>query len=955
VTPDRWKQISQLYDAARARPANERAAFLAEACALDGTLLSEVQSLLDHPSAPPALEGLTPSAVARAIGDAGPDLTGQRFGGYLVQERIGAGGMGDVYRARDTRLGRDVAIKVLPHAFAADADRRARFEREARLLASLDHPHIGAIYGVEESDGVRALVLALVEGDTLAERLEIGSIPVAEALGYARQIASALETTHDKGIIHRDLKPDNIKITPDGLVKVLDFGIAKAVEDSSELISSRVATTTNRATREGMIIGSANYMSPEQGRGEVVDERTDIWAFGCVLYEMLGGRKAFGGATMSDVIAAVLEREPDWSVVPASAPPALVRLLHRCLDKDPKRRLHSIADARIEIEDLLNDSVSRGGKAATRRMSGPGRLYWVLGAAASVAAIGAVFVTLNGRDQPSAPARTSRLTFATSGVEAVTANRTLAITPDGSRVVYIGNHDTQVFVRPLDRLESTVIATGAAPIQWVCVSPDGQWVSFVEGSVLKKVAITGGPVTTITENVLNATWLPDDTIVTSFRDRETGLRRVSASGGPVSVLTRPDAARGELDHELPEALKGGRAVLYSISAITGGDEAAQVAVLDLATGVSKVLVQGGRHAQYVSSGHLIYTAGSTLRAVRFDLARLETQGPTVTVLPRLARGGFFAVAADGTLAYVDADPERQSARTLVWVDRDGREEALEATARSYMQPRISPDGKLVAVAVQDEEFDIWVWDLARKTLSRRTFDPANDFYPVWTPDGERLIWNSQRPSGPTLFWQRADGGGEPEALTPVLQVPATQPSGMTPDGTRVLLSSGSRGDLLMVTIGDPTGVKTLVRTQANERLGVISPDGRWLAYESDSSGQPEIYARPFPSVGAGQWLVSSGGGRRPLWAPNGRELFYENPTGAIMAVPVDASGPSWRSGNPVRLIDRAYVSLGGGVRNFDISPDGRRFLTVKSAAAFPPQIVVVQNWMEELKRLVPAR
>jgi serine/threonine-protein kinase len=261
----------------------------------------------------------------------------------------------------------------------------------------------------------------------------------------------------------------------------------------------------------------------------------------------------------------------------------------------------------------------------------------------------------------------------------------------------------------------------------------------------------------------------------------------------------------------------------------------------------------------------------------------------------------------------------------------------------------------VAVAVQDEEFDIWVWDLARKTLSRRTFDPANDFYPVWTPDGERLIWNSQRPSGPTLFWQRADGGGEPEALTPVLQVPATQPSGMTPDGTRVLLSSGSRGDLLMVTIGDPTGVKTLVRTQANERLGVISPDGRWLAYESDSSGQPEIYARPFPSVGAGQWLVSSGGGRRPLWAPNGRELFYENPTGAIMAVPVDASGPSWRSGNPVRLIDRAYVSLGGGVRNFDISPDGRRFLTVKSAAAFPPQIVVVQNWMEELKRLVPAR
>jgi serine/threonine-protein kinase len=559
---------------------------------------------------------------------------------------------------------------------------------------------------------------------------------------------------------------------------------------------------------------------------------------------------------------------------------------------------------------------------------------------------------LNVRDQPSAPARTSRLTFAASGVEAVTANRTLAITPDGSRVVYIGNNDTQVFVRPLDRLESTVIATGAAPVQWVCVSPDGRWIGFVDGSVLKKVAITGGPVTTIAENVLTATWLPDDTLVTSFRDRETGLRRVSASGGPVTLLTRPDAARGALDHELPEALPGGRAVLYSISAITGGDEASQVAVLDLATGVSKVLVQGGRHAQYVSSGHLIYSAGTTLRAVRFDLAKLETQGPTVTVLPRLASGGFFAVAADGTLAYVDADPEGKSARTLVWVDRDGREEALEAPARSYMQPRISPDGTRVAVAIQDEESDIWVWDLARKTLSRRTFDRANDMYPVWTPDSERLVWFSQRPSGPTLFWQHADGGGEPEALTPVFPTP-TMPSGMTKDGTRVLFSSGPR-DLLMVTIGDPTSVQPLVETPASERLGVVSPDGRWLAYESDSSGQPEIYARPFPGVSAGQWLVSSGGGRRPLWAPNGRELFYENPTGAIMAVPVDASGPSWRSGNPMRIIDRGYLSLGGGVRNFDISRDGQRFLTVKSSAAFPPQIVVVQNWLEELKRLVPA-
>ena len=481
---------------------------------------------------------------------------------------------------------------------------------------------------------------------------------------------------------------------------------------------------------------------------------------------------------------------------------------------------------------------------------------------------------------------------------------------------------------------------------------------FVEGNTLKKVALTGGPPVTIaqTGQVFGATWAPDDTIIFATSDPATGLQRVSAAGGAVSGLTQPAPARGELDHLWPEMLPGGRAVLMTITATTGGLAAAQVSVLDLVTGTHSVLVRGGSHGHYVTSGHLVYTAEGTLRAVRFDLTRLETDGTPVTVLPRLVttpRGsGDFVVAADGTLAYVDAPGATAAAeRTMVWVDRQGREEALAATPRPYLHPRISPDGTRVAVAIADQENDIWVWDLARKTLSRLTFDPAADFAPAWTPDSRRLVFFSQRGSEPGLFWQPADGTGTAERLTT-----GAPTSAVTPDGTQVLFALIGNQDLAMVSLDGTRRVQSLLKQLSVERNGIVSPDGRWLAYESDSSGRFEIYVRPFPDVEAGQWLISTAGGTRPLWAPNGQELFYVAPGGSLMASRVHPRDGAWRADKPLEIVDGRYATEGvRDRRTYDVSPDGQRFLMIKKAAneATAPQIIVVQHWLEELKRLVP--
>jgi serine/threonine-protein kinase len=568
------------------------------------------------------------------------------------------------------------------------------------------------------------------------------------------------------------------------------------------------------------------------------------------------------------------------------------------------------------------------------------------------------------------PPRVTRTTITTSGPAALTIDvtgRDLALSPDGTHVVYIGNNATQLFVRALDALEPVAIASGVA-LKEPFASPDGRWVGFID-SRIRKVAITGGP--SIALAILDgapsgATWAPDDTIIFATNNQGTGLQRVSAAGGTPEVLTRPDRAQGEADHLWPEILPGGRAVLFTITSLTGGLDSAQVAVRDLRTGTQKVLLRGGSDGHYVASGHLVYVAAGTLRAIPFDPNRLETRGTAMPVLPRLAvtnnGAGDFAVAADGTLVYVDA-PGSPGAneRTLVWVDRTGKEAPLAAPPRAYEHPRLSPDGTRLALWRSDQESDIWIWDFRRPNLVRLTLDPGQDNYPVWTPDSQRIIFSSNHDGiQPNLWWQAADGTGAAERLTTSGR--AQFLNGITPDGKVVVYNETTPTmgrDLLQLALDGTRRVTPLLQTKYDERNGIVSPDGRWLAYESDNSGTFQIYVRPFPNVGGGQWQVSTAGGRQPLWARSGKELFYFGSDGALLRVSVEGSGTTWNAGMPMKLLEGRYYTGTGSGRAYDVSLDGQRFLMIKSpgtdASAAPSALIVVQHWDEELKRLVPTK
>jgi Tol biopolymer transport system component len=896
---------------------------------------------------------------------------GTRLGPYEILSALGAGGMGEVYRARDTKLDRAVAIKILPEAFAVDTERIARFEREAKTLASLNHPNIAHLHGLEESNGVRALVMELVEGEDLAQRVAGGAIPVDEALLIAKQMADALEAAHEQGIIHRDLKPANIKVRPDGTVKVLDFGLAKALEPTgvaSPSISQSPTITTPAMTEAGMILGTAAYMSPEQARGKPVDKRADIWAFGCVLYEMLTGQRAFDGQGVSETLARVIEREPDWARLPATLSPALRTYIRRCLQKDPRQRVQAIGDVRLALEGAFETALPQ--TAAPAVVAGWRRV--ALAGVAAIIASGAIIGTLvwlAARRAEPVPPRVSRLQVTPAGAAALSIDwneRDLAITPDGSRLIYTGNQGTQIFVRALDALAPVAVFTGR--VGGLFVSPDGQWIGFRDGlGALKKVAVAGGPAVTLatmdTAGSSGATWGPDDTIIVATNSVDTGLQRVSAAGGPLTVLTRPDRAQGEADHFWPEMLPGGRAVLFTITSLTGGLDAAQVAVLDLQTGARRILVRGGSHAHYVSTGHLVYAVAGTLRAVPFDLARLETRGTPVTVVPDVVttiNGGMNAVvAADGTLAYVLGTVEG-TPRTLVWVDRQGHETPIPAPPRPYLLPALSPDGTRVAVFVNDQQRDLWLWDLRRTTLTRLTSTAGVDVVQVWTPDSRRLIFTSERAGVRNLFWQAADGAGAVERLT---ESPDTQyPTGVLPDGRRLIFTDESptaANDVMAIELDATRRVTPLVQSPFNEQNGTVSPDGRWLAYEANDSGRFEIYVRPFPEVNSGRWQVSTTGGTRPIWARSGQELVYVSPTGALMGVGV-ARRPSWAATTPTLVVKEGYfTNLNWWGRSYDISPDGQRFLMIKEGGAdgtaAPASIIVVQHWVEELKRLVPTK
>jgi serine/threonine-protein kinase len=905
--------------------------------------------------------------------------------------------MGEVYRARDTRLQRDVALKVLPALFTADAERLARFEREAQVLASLNHPHIAAIYGLEQSDSSATsgpsqfLVLELVEGGTLADRLEtvrpgdstsgatVG-LPLPEALSIAKQIADGLQAAHEKGIIHRDLKPSNIAVTDDGQVKVLDFGLAKLesndpiepaapgsnAETMPPLAGLSKSPTMSPAamTVAGMILGTAAYMSPEQAKGRPADKRSDVWAFGCVLYEMLTGKSPFGGEDISDTLANVLKGEADWNAIPSSVPESIRTLVRKCLERDRRARIADISVASFILDDpgVLTRTVIPGSpgpapRSPWRDRAAVGTAALILGGVLTGASVW--YATRPG------PAAVSRLAISTSGAAAFASadtDRELAISPDGRRVAYVGGNGT-IFVRALDRLEPTALAGLGFP-RGLFFSPDGQWIGFFDSAVLKKVPTSGGSAVTlcrISGVPRGAMWGQDDTIVFASNDRASGLLRVPAAGGDPTVLSTPNQQNGEGDHLWPEYLPGGSAVLFTIVPATSSLENARIAIFDLRTKTQKVLLDRGTDAHYAGSGHLVYAQSGTARAVAFDLGRLEVKGTPVQVVPQVATtrfgAGQFDVANDGTLVY-QPRASRPAARTLAWVDRQGHEDAIPLPARGFQHARLSPDGKRVALDIQD---DIWIWDVGGQTLRQLTFDPAPDRFPVWTPDG-RIVYGSDRTSNgmANLFAQAADGSGSVQRLT---ESPNQQfPMSVSPDDKwLVFRESAPSLDLMLLSLEQlKQPPRPLLNSAAAEQNGEISPDGHWLAYQSNESGRFEIYVRPFPNVEAGRWRISNDGGVQPLWAKNGQGLFFLGLNGAVMTISV-GHGAVWSAGNPTKLFDDAYFhGVGAGVgRTYDVSADGKRFLMIKqpggSESSDTAAFVVVQNWFEELKRVVPGK
>jgi serine/threonine-protein kinase len=643
--------------------------------------------------------------------------------------------------------------------------------------------------------------MELVEGEDLAQRIARGAIPVDEALPIARQIADALEAAHEQGIIHRDLKPANIKVRPEGTVKVLDFGLAKAlapepVSGAAVHLSQSPTITSPAMSQAGLILGTAAYMSPEQAKGRPVDRRADVWAFGAVLYEMLTGQRAFAGEDVSDTLANVLKSEPDWERLPADVAARIRQVLRACLQKSSKQRIGDVQDVRLALEGAFDTAAAPTSAPGVMIQPAGWRRVATLTASAVVigAIVAATVVWIFIHPAEPVPPRVSRLQVPPSGTAALTITgtvRDLAITPDGSRLIYVGNRGRQIFVRALDVLEPVAVFTGVP--RGPFVSPDGQWIGFADGATLKRVAVSGGPAVPMTTidgpTSLGATWGPDDTIIFGTTNGATGLQQVSAAAGPTTVLTRADVEQGEADHAWPEWLPGGRAVLFTIMAVTGGLDAAQVAVLDLQTGTRRVLVRGGSHAHYVRSGHLVYATAATLRAVAFDLARLETRGTPVAVVADVVttvNGAVNAVVAnDGTLAYVSGGVVAQAPRTLVWVDRHGSETPIPSPPRVYAHPRLSPDGKRVAVFAADQELDLWLFDLARPTLTRVTSGPGVDAFPVWTPDGHRLIFSSQRSSAGNLFSYAADGTGAVERLT---ESPNVQnATAISPDGSSLTI------------------------------------------------------------------------------------------------------------------------------------------------------------------------
>jgi eukaryotic-like serine/threonine-protein kinase len=885
-------------------------------------------------------------------------LAGTRFGPYEVRGLLGRGGMGEVYRAHDARLARDVALKVLPRRWATDPGRRARFEREARLLASLRHTSIAAIYHLEEQDGTLALVLEMVEGPTLGERLDAGPLDWRTALSLSRHLVDALDAAHRRGIMHRDLKPANVKVQPDGSVKVLDFGLARAfaAEDGSDVGSDVGGALTTLDGQFGRGPGTVGYMSPEQTLGQRVDARTDVWAFGCVLYEMLTGRPAFAGSGVTDVRQAVLTREPDLSRLPDGTPEPLRRLLSRCLRKDPRKRLGYIGDVHLELDEALAagpDALPRaqGSPRATRIVRPMDAL--ALGVLLALGGSGTWWVSRPGVP----PSRSLRLALPLmEGERYVWSDvSTIALSADGSLAAYGARRGEvpQLFVRSLDGMTSMAIP-GSENATAPFFSPDKGWVAFERDGELMKVSLAGSPAIRICSAPGGASgvWAENDTIYFSAGANRV-IQRVSAAGGAPEALTSVRIREGEVSHATPALLPGGRTLLFTIFRTDG----ARIAALDLTTRAITALVEG-KQPSYLApgphgAGHLVFARQGALWVAPFDArAGRMTGEPVPAVTAVLDAGGFnggaqFALAPAGALLYAPAQPVVPE-RALLWYDRDGTEIALPLEPRAISHLSLAPDGGRVALSVvTGPNHDIWIHDLDRAAMTRVTTHPEMDAVPIWSPDGRSLAYRSHRDGG-GLFLQQVDPPGEARRLTSP-NGPEHSPSDFTQDGQAILFTevrSYHQQDIGMVDI-DSGEVTWLLTGAAAEMRPRLSPDGRWLAYSSNASGRFEVYVRPFPEVHARRWQISSHGGMSPQWSADGRELWFDDGR-ALHVVDVSVARGTFEASRPRALMSAANMYRDRLGASYELAPDGRRVLTASMdlrPPALPSPLMILEGWL----------
>jgi Tol biopolymer transport system component/predicted Ser/Thr protein kinase len=892
-----------------------------------------------------------------------PIFPGRRLGPYEILSTIGAGGMGEVYKARDTRLDRIVAIKILPPHLADRAELRERFEREAKTVASLNHPHICTLFDTGHEGGIDYLVMEYLEGETLAQRLQKGALPIQQVLQYAIEISDALDKAHRKGVTHRDLKPGNIMLTKSG-TKLLDFGLAKLKQEAApaNVPLSDLPTAKDPLTAQGTILGTLQYMAPEQLEGKEVDARTDIFAFGTVVYEMATGKRAFEGKSQASVIGAILKDDPTpISSLQPMTPPALDRLMKKCLAKDPEERWQNAHDLVSEFKWITEGS-SQMALTPVAAAKGIRALGWrglILGIGISVfVAVIASLVTWNLKSSPSQPV-TRLVVNLPPGQQlaGLDSGPSLAISPDGTHLAYVARQGgmQQVYLRAMDSLEVRAIPGTEGAVN-PFFSPDGQWLGFFANRKVMKVSLNGGAALALANAPFDggAAWGNQGTIAFS-PSNASALQQMSDAGGAPQPLTR--LGKNDGSHRWPEFLPGGKAVLFGNGAAGALFSNSWIAVQPVGAGERQNLIQGGENSHYTPSGHLVYVQGAILMAVPFDYRRLKVMGTPVPVGESVMQSptnghAQYSISTTGSLVYVPGGVQAIRLQ-LLWVSRNGTEQPLSAPANAYLNPRISPDGRRVAVGLYAQEGQIWEYDLTRETLTRFTFGGTVNGYPAWTPDGKRIAFISNNEGPLNIFWQLADGSGGLERLTTSDNVQT--PNSWSPDGKLLAFNeiTPTTGiDVWVLRLSDRKA-QPFLQTPFNESSPWFSPDGRWLAYVSDESGRYEVYVQPYPGPG-GKWQISTEGGTEPVWNPNGRELFYRSGD-KMMAVNI-ATQPSFNVGRPQMLFEGQYQPTPVTFPNYDVSPDGQRFLMLKrieQAQAAPTQINVVLNWFEELKQKVP--